>query len=45
MKQKDPIWNFFAVVEQDNKTVPVASTVKQLFVPKLHDFVPIERNV
>ena len=20
MKQKDPIWNFFAVVEQDNKT-------------------------
>ena len=20
VKQKDPIWNFFAVVEQDNKT-------------------------
>lgn len=44
MKSKDSMWNF-AVVDHDKRPVPDALNIKQLLLPKLHDFVPTERIV
>ena len=45
MKPKDPIWNFFTIVEQDNKTTAQCLDCKAAVIAKAPDYEPTERDV